>query len=536
MAEMEGANTSSSVHSVHSEDAPRQAKQLTRASILRWVLAMAIFQFSVAPIFLHHSTVQPLRPHQLRHVSTSSRRVGKRATLETVKYAVGNKEAFNFAYEDEHGSDVMLPRNIGAAGRSLLLSALEKRPVWDEEIDPEVEAERCRRYFMYDSPTKYFTDYKARKRRRLFLGSLIADDSWHALGAVAMETFGVYAAVAFVESNRTQTGTPRKLRFANGTIEHNLLVESNLFGPNTPVLLDQFVHEKEVPGKGLVREHMQRHKIIELWKKAGMTPDDIGVLTDADETPTRDFLRAVQMCDMPELDPEEQDCHTAKVIVSSMVFEGSPECMTTTRKWMHPDLILGKCIDGIGDDKYRLKKSQRQHGAWRRKEFTQKFTNYSGWPKGRTTYPLWNAADFRRDQGGHAIYFEEVDYLKFGMGQTGYHFHNYFETLRQLRNKYTTYGHAVEGAHNMTVGEMHPDLDVMVDCVLGRNTSGNKHETLSTPLEEFEGRIPIAYGLEGYTMARHTELKNLLLEDRLGHDRTWHHNPQSKDWYENIPS
>jgi len=39
-----------------------------------------------------------------------------------------------------------------------------------------------------------------------------------------------------------------------------------------------------------------------------MMPDDVGVLTDdADETLTRDFLRAVQTCDFPYLDPEIQN-------------------------------------------------------------------------------------------------------------------------------------------------------------------------------------------------------------------------------------
>ena len=52
------------------------------------------------------------------------------------------------------------------------------------------------------------------------------------------------------------------------------------------------------------------------------------------------------MCDIPQLDPVMQNCHTAQLIVAPMVFEGSPECMTVTRKWMHPNLILGKCIYG----------------------------------------------------------------------------------------------------------------------------------------------------------------------------------------------
>ncbi|KAL7543801.1 hypothetical protein ACHAXR_013143 [Thalassiosira sp. AJA248-18] len=512
---------------------------MNKFSLLRLVLAFAIVLFAMAPIFLHHSVVHPIdnAPNQLLHMRTSSRRIGKTSTIETVKYELNGKEVFNFAYEDEHTSNITMPPDIGGAGRSLLLNAIQKRPVWDDEIEPEFEAERCRRYFTnIKRKGNSYSDYKERTRRRVFLGSLIADDSWHTLGAIAMETYGVYAAVAFVESNRTQSGTPRKLRFANGTAEHKILVESNIFGPNTPVLMDYFIYEGEVHVHGLVREHMQRDLIINLWKKAGMTPDDVGVLTDADETLTRDFLRAVQTCDMPELNPETQNCHTAKVVASSMAFEGSPECMTTGKRWTHPDLILGKCIEGIGDDEFRLDDSQRKRKfAWREREYTLKHGNYSGWPEDKKTYPLWNPADFRRDQGGHRLYYEHVDYLPFRMGHTGYHFHNYFGTTQQLRNKYKTYGHPILGADNMTVDALHPDLDLMVDCVLGRSMANHKYKSLSTKLEEFEGRIPIAYGIDGYTIARHMELKAMLMDDERGHDVTWHDNPKAKDWVGKIP-
>ena len=129
--------------------------------------------------------------------------------------------------------------------------------------------------------------------------------------------------------------------------------------------------------------------------------------------------------------------------------------------------------------------------------------------------------------------FENVDYLPFGMGHTGYHFHNYFETTQQLRNKYMTYGHPVKEAENMSISEMHPDLDVMVDCVLGRSATNNKHNVSS--VAGFGGRIPIAYELDGYLTARHAELESMLNEDERGHGKTWHDNPKSKDWFENIP-
>lgn len=331
-------------------------RRIDRLSLLQKILGIAITVFSIGQIIIHHSIdYSPIQsPHHIPYLRARS---------------IGD-------------IDIVLPPTIDGSERILLQNAIKKRPVWDDNINPETEAKRCSRYFTYTNNARSFTHYKARKRRRVFLGSLIADDSWHALGALAMESYGIYTAVAFVESNRTQTGTPRELRFVDGTAEHKLLTGSNMFGPNTPVLIDHFSYEGEIDGGGLIREHMQRNLILDMWKNAGMTPDDIGVLTDADETPTRDFLRAVQMCDMPQFDPEKQNCHTAKVIVSSLVFEGSPECMTTTRKWMHPDMILGKCIDGIGDDEFKLDNTQRQRKyAWRKNQYTLKLGNYSGWPK-----------------------------------------------------------------------------------------------------------------------------------------------------------
>ncbi|KAK1748020.1 beta-1,4-mannosyl-glycoprotein 4-beta-N-acetylglucosaminyltransferase [Skeletonema marinoi] len=487
------------------------------------ILGLAILLITAVPFILHQHIVHDEVHHHPYHRPPQTSKVvnrnfGSAKSGGHVRYSI----------DGEYTYDGDLPADIGETGRTLLLSALQKRPVWDQELVPDLEKERCDRYFVYQNYDSNTTTYKGRKRRRVFMGSLIADDSWHTLATIAMETYGIYTAVAFVESNRTQTGIPRKSRFVEGTLDHKLLVESNLFGPETEVLIEHFSHEEKVEGMGLIREHMQRDRILKLWKKAGMTPDDVGILTDADETVSRDFLRAVQSCDFPQFDAETENCDTPKVAVASMVFEGSPECMTVTRKWMHPDIILGKCIEGIGDDSFKLTDDERHRPfAWRKPKFTKNKGNYSGWPKEKTTYPLWNAADFRRDQGGFKFIFEDVSYLRFRMGHTGFHFHNFFDTTQQLRNKYRTYGHPVPKANNMTISEIHPDLDLFVDCVLNRNATSNKHKTLTTRLEEFEGRIPIAYTIDGYSLARHKEMGQILLEDELGHDKSWHDNPVS---------
>ena len=72
----------------------------------------------------------------------------------------------------------------------------------------------------------------------------MADDSWHVLGASALETYGVFHSVSFVESNRTQNFTPRKTRFeANPPSEEYIILQSGIYGPNTPVYVEQFIHE-----------------------------------------------------------------------------------------------------------------------------------------------------------------------------------------------------------------------------------------------------------------------------------------------------
>jgi len=77
-------------------------------------------------------------------------------------------------------------------------------------IDPSVAKKLCDKFngLQYDGRTK---------KRRIFAGTLVADDSWHVLGASALESYGIYHSFTFVESNRTQSFQPRPLRFVNGS-------------------------------------------------------------------------------------------------------------------------------------------------------------------------------------------------------------------------------------------------------------------------------------------------------------------------------
>ena len=73
----------------------------------------------------------------------------------------------------------------------------------DTEEDIATEKSRCARYGYDYNPI-------IKKRRRIFMGSLIADDSWHVIAAHAVEAYGLYHTVALVESNTTQMMTKRK--------------------------------------------------------------------------------------------------------------------------------------------------------------------------------------------------------------------------------------------------------------------------------------------------------------------------------------
>lgn len=68
----------------------------------------------------------------------------------------------------------------------------------------------------------------------------------------------------------------------------------------------------------------------------------MGIIADADEVFTRDFLKALQICNIPQFE-HGQSCDAPKLLGSTLVFESSPECIATgdhvatkIRRWHHP--------------------------------------------------------------------------------------------------------------------------------------------------------------------------------------------------------
>ena len=127
----------------------------------------------------------------------------------------------------QHSHQILIPEY---ARYEPSLDPIQKSLLQDEAIDVDTERKRCDRYnFGFRNQT--------RRRRRLFLGALIADDSMEVLEAVGTEAYNVFHTVSFIESNVTHNLKPRAWRFYDP--QHpskNLYKLYQLFGPNTKVV------------------------------------------------------------------------------------------------------------------------------------------------------------------------------------------------------------------------------------------------------------------------------------------------------------
>ena len=402
----------------------------------------------------------------------------------------------------------------------LLKAALSrKQEVHDIEIDPVIEEERCKRY-MYTLNTS-----RPLKRRRIFWGSLLADDSWHVLAMNAMESHGILHTAAFVESNTTQSLRNRTLRFLPDSVRTQLLQSPLLWGSTTKVHVDYYLKDADpfFEKRGLWRENDQRDRILQRWKENGMRPDDIGYLSDVDEFATRDFLRALQICDIPSFRTPHDCLKETKIVATAVVFEGSPKCLQIPRRWNHPDFVVGECIAGIGN--------LTQHPPVPREQKGGANMRINGWAFRQETReigagPLWDANDFRMEKQGSMKISGNSPVLGNNQLRTGFHFHNFFDSMEVLRRKYRTYGHPITEAYTRSLTDIQPnDLGFMVDCLTGRRESGSKWAQPKIG-NEWDG-LDATYGLPvafvkapEYAELRHQEFQRELDMDEKLHPPT----------------
>mmetsp|Transcript_31069 Transcript_31069/g.67233 ORF Transcript_31069/g.67233 Transcript_31069/m.67233 type:complete len:800 (-) Transcript_31069:1546-3945(-) len=378
----------------------------------------------------------------------------------------------------------------------------------DLTIDTTQEKERCRRYGWAFDPNR-------KSRRRLFYGAVMTDDEevpWWSIRAVAAEGYGIYHAVAYIEANTTYDGHPRTPRFFHGSDELRRL-QGGMFGPNTLVTVDP-VHVPLNSGdlSRNARLHVHREAIVEKWKQNGMEPHDVGIVANADETFTRDFLRAAQICEVPQFEPN-QDCVKPKLLPFAMVFEGSADCIAQHKTWWHPDMALGECMEYIGDPAVHKPVERTAlggiHGPFhvesleiRRRDDTEK------------SFPLWNGGDLRTLDGGTRISLEgDIDWSEVSRsngqpeGVTAFHFHNFFETLSGIRQKYKSSKEPL-GAIN--------ELRMMAACASNRvddNSAAMQYRYVPGGMESIKGPVPILFANSGLRKKRNEELYGIIQSD-----------------------
>ena len=344
-------------------------------------------------------------------------------TFSSAVQALANRTPHDIVALVEDNTAPYFPENEG-----IDRGFLSERPtnffrVLQREIDVDDNTERCKRYGFSYNPTKPMN-------RRIFYGAMIASKPWELFEIVGAETHAIFAGVVFVEANRTQN-----FSFRNFTRLHHENTFQRIFGVNN-LQIRAFVNE-DSRLRNLDREQMQRAEILKGWKDLGMQKEDIGFLTDADEIFTRDYLRAVQVCvGIDALDYNKHQCKPPNGLrAATLVFETSPECLADGRAWFHPDMLNGHCIEEIGNETIHPKAPRRPNSFLRVQGY-----GYQGDSTAikDNSYPLYNAADFRRI-GGIWKKLQEKQYPSYSY-YTGFHFHNFFTRPDALRFKYRTYG------------------------------------------------------------------------------------------------
>ena len=401
-----------------------------------------------------------------------------------------------------------------------------------DRIDSESHTIRCQRYgFSYNTENN-----NNKQPRRIFVGMPIADDNMETVIMQAVENYNLFHTVVFSESNRTQDGTPRTLRFAKESPDWNQLTKTHLFGANTNIVVDYWLGGNDwtadtdtdttssnggKAANGFDYQGTHRNSIVQNFKKAGMRRDDVALIADVDEIVSRDFIRAVQYCDIPVWrQSQNYTCFRPKVITAAINFEGSPHCITKNIGF-HPDFCIGACVEHIGDPTGRIvpeREYRREYGR-RAKGFghPQDRGQYPAKvvPFGR--YPLFSGEDFRQTEGATEL----SNYVKRqGQGEThqygiSFHIHNFFDDLEKVRNKYLTYGESQHHKGKQFQKHICAISNMQFTCQCFRKL--DEYDGFRQPYEEIGGPKPIYFLNATYRKWRHRLMGEMIIADEKIH-------------------
>jgi hypothetical protein len=303
-----------------------------------------------------------------------------------------------------------------------------------------------------------------------------------------------------------------------------------MFGPKTQVYIDLWL--EHMPDLlWMNRESEQRNTIIKRWKDAGMQPDDVGIMSDMDEVFSRDFLRAVQTCDFPELRPDSS-CHRPKIVPAALSFEMSPYCINK-KPWFHPDIIAGQCVDGIGDPTERvtpLRNYKRRFGERDKSYGMRDLNNYPEAVHKSSRYPLFTGPDIRTVHGdrGYLYNFKDLtgNMITAAYG-VAYHFHNWFLDGKVLRHKYLTYAHSDFDVERKTLSQIGGEVDITVRCAKGFDNEANPYNWALAYYPEgrrIKGPRPIFFLKKTYLEERHKLMKEIVRFDEAKYGSSYDSN------------
>mmetsp|Transcript_5662 Transcript_5662/g.14138 ORF Transcript_5662/g.14138 Transcript_5662/m.14138 type:complete len:511 (-) Transcript_5662:351-1883(-) len=446
--------------------------------------------------------------------------VGASVARELSSYKPPPLSSFSFEAADENIAPLQTPTadrdhefykdvdNIG------IISAKDPSffSAHQEEIDSLNDETRCKRYGF-----KLTSDDPSRRRqrpRRIFFGGLVATEPWELFEIVAAETHGIYEGFVLVESTRTQNFFPRNLTHYNHRAKHERMI-GRLFGiPENKTQIRLYVNE-DPELTDLSRESAQRNDILNGWLELGMQADDVAILADMDEVLTRDFLRAIQICDViDEIDYDSHRCRPDKMGLRTVtqVYEGSPECVTDERTGFHPSVFVGQCLEGIADATIHPPSPRDEWGD------RQPGWGQSDWDESKEYNPSYNGGDFRGTGGARNTNLlmdddEEKTKRHYNV-YTAYHFHNFFTDGGTIRFKYRTYGHPNQDAYTSPLEDLQSDLGVMVRCARDEpDPEDAEYKRVPGGFESLDPFTPIYFKDAEYRKRRQDLIHDMVIAD-----------------------
>mmetsp|Transcript_14966 Transcript_14966/g.28596 ORF Transcript_14966/g.28596 Transcript_14966/m.28596 type:complete len:270 (-) Transcript_14966:158-967(-) len=257
--------------------------------------------------------------------------------------------------------------------------------------------------------------------------------------------------MVFMEPTRDYYGAPRTPLRLKAT-----LVLQAMFGVDN-IRIVQYVNEDENV-KGELYLDMARNVIVEEWKDMGMTTEDVAYMSNVDGMFARDYINAIKYCETPEFKYELHRCvhNRVKTFGHNQVYETSPECVSRTKTHDHPEVMIGSCLEGIGNTTMNRLAPRDDTGVNRAKGWSCADRGEENGIKDQA-YPLWSGADFRSLCGGKQTRFRASLHQNYA----AFHFRNWFNTPRDMRLKHTTQ----DKLYEKSMDDLGEDMRITYRCL-----------------------------------------------------------------------